>query len=1026
MIDSHFSIGLSQGRVTVLLPFLWGLFLLSPEGGVLSLELLPSTSRVVLEHNSSYSVVCSGWSDVTWSLPGDAAEGVSAVEGVSVEDLGSSSVLRLSNATWSQSGRYTCSDSDQTKTLDLFVPGTDPSQWFVPSSVAVVMRRTLSAVVPCVVSDPDLQVTLWERAGPLKTQVSPVSFHPALGFTAELNDSSYTCSALRGHQEAQSQVYYVFSTLGPEELQVSLWSSARVLMEGDPLMVNCTVSESESVFFSWDYPRKLHSDTQEIEPLMEFLTNQIRSFINISETTLQDSGVYVCAVEESLQKQKVQKSLNISVLSRGFVSVSPSESTSVLTLLHHMVSLSLRVEAFPPPNVTWTITTATGSISLTPTDPPVTTAAGTTSASTTKLSQTRFLTALKLEGVQMNQTGSYVATVSNIYDIKKTEFLLEVRAPPRIRSLSEVGVASVMCVSEGAPPPKLTWFTCPPELRCTDDGWRNVSDSDSVKENATEQHGLTLVHSVVTLKSLDSVSSVRCESKNPVGRRAWDLRLVPSSLLSQVKVLTAVLVLVVLAVIFLILLIVIWRKKPRLGLGWRLLESPSPDGLQVSYVDPSELPYDTEWEVPRQNIELGPVMSSGTFGRIIEASVLDLTGPNSSTKASVTTVKDGAALQSLLSDLKILLHVGPHLNLLNLLGASTKDGSLMVISECCRHGDLGSYLRKHRHTFSTGPAPCRSESDGYMDMDSEGSQYVAMKQLRVLQQPEYEILHNTSHTSEQQGALCGSEELSLSDLLGFCFQTASAMLFLSQRNVVHRDLGARNVLVSDGKVLKICDFGLGRDLKTRPEYERRRNVYLPLKWMSPESIFLGVFSVQSDVWSYGVLLWEIFSLGELPYPQVPMSQFCSDLKNGRRLDKPDLAPDQIFSLMSACWEKSPDLRPSFSSLLDSVGKLLPPTFHQKYSGLTEQFHSDPPVAPTRRNQGQTRTEPGPDQGLAAPQVTVHLSGEELESRGPAHICDITEETKGDAALDAEDDDRSALSEEVRSAVTSPAQEESSV
>lgn len=544
----------------LLLKFLWGQFLLSSEGGVLSLELLPSTARVILKRNTSYSVVCSGWNDVTWALPKDN------VVGVSLEDRGSSSMLRLSNATWRQSGKYTCSelDSDQTKTLDLFVPGTDTSEWFVPSTVTVVMRRTQSAVIPCVVSDPDLRVNLWERSGS-KTMVSPVQFDPALGFTAELNDSSYICSAHRNQHEALSQVYYVFSTVGPDLLQVELWSSALVLIEGDPLIVNCTVSESESVFFSWDFPRKLASDTQKIEPLTEFLANQIRSFINISETTLQDSGVYICSVEESLQKEKVQKSLNISILSRGFVKLSPSETTVVWTVLHHAVSLSLHVQAYPPPNITWTVTTTTGSsiISVATTSPNINVANASTSASTTRLSHIRFLSVLKLEDVQMNQTGSYIATVSNVYDIKKTEFTLVVRAPPRIRSLSEVGTNSVMCVSEGAPPPKLTWFICPPDLRCSDAGWRNISDSHSasVKENSTEIQGLILVHSVMTLKSLDSVSSVRCESKNSVGRRAWDLRLVPSSFLSQVKVLTAILVLVVLAVILLILLIVVWRKE---------------------------------------------------------------------------------------------------------------------------------------------------------------------------------------------------------------------------------------------------------------------------------------------------------------------------------------------------------------------------------------------------------------------------------------------------------------------------------
>ncbi|XP_055082596.1 platelet-derived growth factor receptor beta-like isoform X2 [Periophthalmus magnuspinnatus] len=1014
---------------SVMLHFLFGLFLLSPEGGVSSLELLPPASRVTLQQNANFSTVCSGWSDVTWALPRDS------VEGVSVEDSGSSSVLRLFNVTWRESGRYTCSepDSDQSRTLDLFVPGTGPSDWFLPSSNPVVMRQTRMALVPCSVSDPDLEVELWERSGPDRIPVSPIRFDPALGFTAEVNDTSYMCSARRGQQEALSQVFYVFSTVGPEEVLVDLSSSAVVLRSGDPLMVNCTVSESEFVYFSWQYPRQRHPDAQEVEPLTEFMLNQVRSFLNISETSLQDSGVYVCSVEEAVHRQKIQKSLNITILDRGFLDLSPSEATVVQTLLHHTVALSLHVRAFPPPNITWTIAAATNFtlISMATWDPNITTAttSASPSASTTKLSHTRFLSVLRLDEVQLNQTGSYIATVSNDEDIKEVAFWLEVRAPPRIRTLSEVGEASVLCVSEAAPPPKITWLTCPSELRCIDDGWTNVSAGASVKDKATEKQGLTQVHSVLTLRSLDSVSAVRCESKNSVGRRAWDIRLVSSSLLSQVKVLAAVLVLVVLAVIFLILLIVLWRKKPRWALGWRLLDSITPDAPEapVSYCD-SELPYEPQWEVPRDRVQLGSVLSSGTFGRIVEATVLSLSGPESSSRATVLTPK-GGALHSLLSDLKILIHVGPHLNLLNLKGACTRDGPLMVISEWCCHGDLSSYLKKHRHTCGSGPAHSHSESDGYMDMTSE-PQYVAMKQLCVPQEPEYHLLHNTPNTTEPQGAL-SPDDLSVSDLLFFCFQAASAMDFLSQRNVVHRDLGARNVLVSDGKVLKICDFGLGQNLKERQEYEKRGNARLPVKWMSPESIFLCVYTTQSDVWSYGVLLWEIYSMGDLPYPDVPVSRFCSDLKNGKRLERPELAPKEIYDLMLSCWEQSPDFRPSFSSLVESVGKLLPAQSHQRYSVLKEQFLSDPAVIQTQGQTepgpNQTRTEPGLDQDSAAPQVTVHLSGEEPQTIGPAHSDDITDmsevtmETGGGAALDAEDKDKSDPSEE-QDVTSSPQQE----
>ncbi|MEQ2266103.1 hypothetical protein XENORESO_018213 [Xenotaenia resolanae] len=112
---------------------------------------------------------------------------------------------------------------------------------------------------------------------------------------------------------------------------------------------------------------------------------------------------------------------------------------------------------------------------------------------------------------------------------------------------------------------------------------------------------------------------------------------------------------------------------------------------------------------------------------------------------------------------------------------------------------------------------------------------------------------------------------------------------------VHRDLAARNVLVCDGKLLKICDFGLARNLQKSQDYIIRGNSFLPLKWMSPESIFQNIYSSESDVWSYGVVLWEIFSLGCSPYPDLQTTrQFGTALKRGHRMDRPEHAPSDLY------------------------------------------------------------------------------------------------------------------------------------
>uniref|UniRef100_A0A8C4R5B5 Protein kinase domain-containing protein n=1 Tax=Eptatretus burgeri TaxID=7764 RepID=A0A8C4R5B5_EPTBU len=157
--------------------------------------------------------------------------------------------------------------------------------------------------------------------------------------------------------------------------------------------------------------------------------------------------------------------------------------------------------------------------------------------------------------------------------------------------------------------------------------------------------------------------------------------------------------------------------------------------------------------------------------------------------------------------------------------------------------------------------------------------------------------------------------LGQTDLFSFGQQVAEGMLFLSSCNCIHRDLAARNVLVTQGRVAKICDFGLARDISHDSNYIIKGSVRLPVKWMALESIFDGVYTSQSDVWSYGVLLWEIFSLGCVPYPGLRVNtQFYQMLQNGHRMAAPQMAPPKIYKVMQLCWKDDPCSRPSFGQI----------------------------------------------------------------------------------------------------------------
>ncbi|KAI8484481.1 Endothelial cell-specific molecule 1 [Branchiostoma belcheri] len=187
----------------------------------------------------------------------------------------------------------------------------------------------------------------------------------------------------------------------------------------------------------------------------------------------------------------------------------------------------------------------------------------------------------------------------------------------------------------------------------------------------------------------------------------------------------------------------------------------------------------------------------------------------------------------------------------------------------------------------------------------------------------------------------------LFERLGFASGVASGLEELARLKIVHRDIAARNVVISDRKVAKIADFGLSRDVYTSSAYERTNQggeeELLPLKWMAVESLRDGVYTCESDVWSYGVLLWEIASFGEEPrYAGGPMHpDVCTLLellKKGVRLQQPENCPLPVYRIIRSCWIVDPAKRPTPEVLLQKIDQLRPPRHaaHFVNHGMTWQ------------------------------------------------------------------------------------------
>ncbi|XP_006913445.2 tyrosine-protein kinase Fer isoform X1 [Pteropus alecto] len=157
------------------------------------------------------------------------------------------------------------------------------------------------------------------------------------------------------------------------------------------------------------------------------------------------------------------------------------------------------------------------------------------------------------------------------------------------------------------------------------------------------------------------------------------------------------------------------------------------------------------------------------------------------------------------------------------------------------------------------------------------------------------------------------DDIKLKQLVKFSLDAASGMSYLESKNCIHRDLAARNCLVSENNVLKISDFGMSRQ-EDGGVYSSSGLKQIPIKWTAPEALNYGRYSSESDVWSFGILLWETFSLGVCPYPGMTNQQAREQVERGYRMSAPQNCPEDIFKIMMRCWDYKPENRPKFSEL----------------------------------------------------------------------------------------------------------------
>ncbi|XP_047228656.1 tyrosine-protein kinase Fer isoform X1 [Girardinichthys multiradiatus] len=259
---------------------------------------------------------------------------------------------------------------------------------------------------------------------------------------------------------------------------------------------------------------------------------------------------------------------------------------------------------------------------------------------------------------------------------------------------------------------------------------------------------------------------------------------------------------------------------------------------------------DKKWILNHEDVGLGELLGKGNFGEVFKGTLQRDKMP-----VAVKTCKEDLPPElkiRFLSEARILKQYD-HPNIVKLIGVCTQRQPIYIVMELVPGGDFLSFLRKKK------------------------------------------------------------DELKTKQLVRFAVDAAAGMAYLESKNCIHRDLAARNCLVGENNVLKISDFGMSRQ-EDDGVYSSSGLKQIPIKWTAPEALNYGRYSSESDVWSYGILLWETFSLGVCPYPGMTNQQAREQVEKGYRMSCPQRCPDDVYKVMQRCWQYNPEDRPKFSEL----------------------------------------------------------------------------------------------------------------
>ncbi|KAG8231626.1 hypothetical protein J437_LFUL012555, partial [Ladona fulva] len=337
----------------------------------------------------------------------------------------------------------------------------------------------------------------------------------------------------------------------------------------------------------------------------------------------------------------------------------------------------------------------------------------------------------------------------------------------------------------------------------------------------------------------------------------------------------------------------VYKKKfgPKTS-DMKLIASVNPEYVSAVYIP-------DEWEVARKKIELIRELGQGSFGMVYEGIARDIVEGKAEMRCAIKTVNEHATDRErieFLNEASVMKAFNTH-HVVRLLGVVSQGQPTLVVMELMANGDLKTYLRSHR--------------------------------------PDASAYH-------------GRQPPTLKRILQMAIEIADGMAYLSAKKFVHRDLAARNCMVADDLTVKIGDFGMTRDIYETDYYRKGTKGLLPVRWMAPESLKDGVFTSYSDVWSYGVVLWEMATLASQPYQGLSNDQVLRYVIDGGVMERPENCPDKLYELMRICWQHKPVARPTFLTLVSMLEADVSPSFatvsfYHSHEGEEVRNHNTAPI-----------------------------------------------------------------------------------